>query len=66
MLDGERLESLWIRIPVLIRESVLSSKIVAVLGNPDYDAKQSAKTILHPELQLELDVINVVLTVKYT
>ena len=56
MLDGERLESLWIRIPVLIRESVLSGKIVAVLGNPDYDAKQSAKTILHPELQLELEM----------
>ena len=56
MLDGERLESLWIRNPVLIRESVLSGKIVAVLGNPDYDAKQSAKTILHPELQLELEM----------
>ena len=56
MLDGERLKSLWIRIPVLIRESVLSGKIVAVLGNPDYDAKQSAKIILHPELQLELEM----------
>ena len=52
MLNDERFESKWIRILVLIRKYVLWGEIVAVLGNTDYDAKESAN--LHSELELDM------------
>ena len=39
---------------VLMRKFVLSGEIVAVLRKPENDAKQSARTISHPELELEM------------
>ena len=52
MLNDERFESKWTRILVLIRKYVLWGEIVAVLGNTDYDAKESAN--LHSELELDM------------
>ena len=54
MLNGERFESKWIRILVLIRKSVLWGEIVAVLGNWDYDAKESANLLSELELEMWL------------
>ena len=52
MLNDERFESKWIRILVLIQKYVIWGEIVAVLGNRDYDAKESAN--LHSELELDM------------
>ena len=66
MLDGERVQSysIWIRILALMREFVLSGEIVAMLGKPENDAEQSAKTLCIQNLNSS--VFNVVLKMKCT
>ena len=66
MLDGERVQSysIWIRILALMREFVLSGEIVAMLGKPENDAEQSAKTFCIQNLNSS--VFDVVLKMKCT